>query len=163
MGVEHHSHPSPASRDEDDKHAHDALVVHGVSSLELPAGLPFRKKVLQLRFLGYSVPEISEILGSSESSVQYHLNAAISSSSSSERLTLVREAEIIKLEELENAFYPHALSANDKAAKVVLDVMDRRSKLLGIDKAVPQTGGNLTLIQILSQMPDADGMRVINE
>jgi hypothetical protein len=139
----------------------DGVLLSG-SSLELPNDLPFRRQILQLRYLGYEVPEIAELLSSSIGTVQYQLNAAISASSNSERLTVVREAEICKLEELEAAFMPHALAANDRSAKVVLDIMDRRSKLLGVDKALPTSGGNLTLIQILSQLPQINEGAVID-
>lgn len=126
--------------------------------------LPLRRKVLSLRYMGYESAEIAQILNVSEGSVQHHLNAAVRNSSDAERVNFVREAEISKLEEIEEAFIPAALGqiSNDEgpippspaAAKVVLDVMDRRSKLLGIDKAQPQISTtNLTLIQILSQIP----------
>lgn len=133
-------------------------------ALSISEAVPFRRKVLSLRYMGYEVEEISQILGVSAGSVQSHLNAAIRNSSDSERISFVREAEISKLEELEEAFMPAALGKvvtdegpvppQASAAKVVLDVMDRRSKLLGVDKAQPQISQtNLTLIQILSQIP----------
>lgn len=133
-------------------------------SVAIAADLPQRRKVLSLRYMGYENEEIASILGISEGSVQYHIKAAVTSSSDRERINFVREAEITKLEQLEEAFMPAALGelsdengpipAQASAAKVILDVMDRRSKLLGVDKAQPQISTtNLTLIQILSQIP----------
>jgi hypothetical protein len=136
-------------------------------SLVIPPGLPQRRKILSLRYMGYESEEISQILGISVGSVQAQLNAAITASSDKERMNVVREAEMSKLEEIEEAFFPAAtgeahdgegnpIPAQASAAKVVLDVMDRRAKLLGIDKAQPpQNNTHLTLIQILSQLPPA--------
>lgn len=136
------------------------------SSLSIPASMPTRRKVLSLRYMGYESHEIADALGISEGTVQHHINAAVTASADKERVNIVREAEMTKLEQLEEAFTPLALgeaSTEDgpippqaSAAKVVLDVMDRRAKLMGIDKAQPpQTTNNLTLIQILSQLPSA--------
>ena len=134
-------------------------------SLSIPLSMPTRRKVLSMRYMGYESEEISQVLGLSVKTVQSHINAAVSASANTERVTLVREAEMSKLEQIEEAFIPAAIGeATDieglpippqaSAAKVVLDVMDRRAKLMGIDKVQPQTSiGNLTLIQILSQLP----------
>ena len=127
--------------------------------------LPQRRKVLSLRYMGYEVEEIAQILSISSGTVQAHINAAIAASADKERVNLVREAEMSKLEQLEDAFFPYAageahdpeggtIAPQASAAKVVLDVMDRRAKLMGIDKALPQASvTNMTLIQILSQIP----------
>ena len=134
-------------------------------SFTIPSTLSQRRKVLSLRYMGYGSDEISQILGISVGSVSAHLNAAVSASADVNRINTVREAEMSKLEEIEEAFFPAAtgeahdgegnlIPAQASAAKVVLDVMDRRAKLLGIDKAQPQQSTtNLTLIQILSQLP----------
>lgn len=118
-----------------------------------------------MRYMGYEVEDISSILGVPVGTVRNHLNAAVAASADKERINIVREAEITKLEELEEAFSPAALGQafdpdgnpvppQASAAKVVLDVMDRRAKLMGIDKALPQASvTNMTLIQILSQIP----------
>jgi hypothetical protein len=125
-----------------------------------------------MRYMGYEVEEISQVLGLSVGAIQSHVNAAVAASADKERVTIVREAEMSKLEQLEEAFIPAAVGeATDheglpippqaSAAKVVLDVMDRRAKLMGIDKAQPQTSiGSLTLIQILSQIPSPGSLPV---
>lgn len=123
-----------------------------------------------MRYMGYEVEEIALILGIPEGSVRHHINAAVAASADKERVNIVREAEMTKLEQIEEAFTPHALGGvvNEEgevsapqasAAKVVLDVMDRRAKLMGIDKAQPAIqAGNLTLIQILSQLPPPESV-----
>lgn len=132
-----------------------------------------RQKVLTLRYMGYSFADISEICGISESQVKYHVDQAILASVDQDRIAVLREAEMGKLEALEEAYMPFALGGaetNDgetalpdhDSAKMVLSVMDRRSKLLGVDKSQPlQVVHTHSLVGILAKMAQQEPIETI--
>lgn len=47
----------------------------------------------------------------------------------------LRQVELLRLDRLQAGFWPRALAGDHRAGKVVLDVHDRRVRLLGLDAA----------------------------
>lgn len=124
----------------------------------------FNQKCLYLRRSGYNNSEIAGMLDVSKEKVKSVIDRAIKSSLDEQRISVIREEEIGKLDQLEAAFMPLAVGIDteegqlppDKdSADVVLKVMDRRMKLLGTEKKPDQNINlnQLTLVQVLSDMP----------
>lgn len=142
----------------------------GIGAITHLNDLPSRKKVLTLKYMGYDSDAVADILGITSSQVDYHVSAAIKASVDPQRVDYVRETELLKLEELESSFWPMTKEHQDSegnaaapavdAAKMVLSIMDRRSKMLGVDKAVPQQVNHThSLVAILAGIArDAESM-----
>jgi hypothetical protein len=110
------------------------------------------RKILSLRFSGYEVEDISAILDLSVDRIQREITRAAASSADEARAALVREAELLKLEELDAVYLPAALEGSLKSAHYVLECMKRRAALIGADKQ-PATINQFNLVQILASMP----------
>ena len=126
------------------------------------------RKILSLRYRGYDHEDIAHLLDISQDRVQRCLERAAAFSADEERITVVREAELAKLEEMEDAIFKFAtrvstdpdtgeevLTRETIAAQAqVLKLMERRSNILGSDRAKDQTQHThgLTLVQILADM-----------
>lgn len=127
-------------------------------------GFTRRQKVLSLKYMGYSVADISDVLQISTTMVQTDIDRAVSLSADSARIDMVREAEISKLEAIEQAFWPSLSDPGEDehgnpilpsvdAGKMILAVMDRRSKLLGVDKIKPtEHTHTISLVAVLAEM-----------
>lgn len=126
------------------------------------------RKILSLRYRGYDHEDIAHMLDVSQDRVERCLARAAASAADGERITVVREAEIAKLEEMESRIYDFAvrttidpetgeeyLSKETLAAQnQVLKLMERRASIMGSDlkKDAPAGGSGLTLVQILADM-----------
>jgi len=116
--------------------------------------------------MGYDPAEIASIMSLPVASVQYHIDAAITLAADPDRVAAVREAEMAKLEALEEAFFPVAIGGdvvdddgnvagpNDSAARTILAIMERRSKITGADKPVEHRVTH-SLVHILADMAKA--------
>jgi hypothetical protein len=107
-----------------------------------------------MRYQGYDVSDIAHALNLSESAVTSRIDKAAASAADDLRATVVREAELLKLEEMEPPFLSAATDGDSKAALVVLKLMERRSALLGVDRqpSMQQQGNTYNLVTILSNM-----------
>lgn len=120
------------------------------------------RQVLSLRFRGYEKADIANVLGIKEDRVDSIILRVAKAQADEARIETVREAELAKLEEIEDTFLPKAVSDGDvKAAGVVLKCMERRASLLGADRQVKPSAptNNFTLVQILAQLPKANNVQ----
>lgn len=93
---------------------------------------------IELRKRGKSFQEIAEICGWANRNgpylaIQRHLTRNIREAS-----TELIELEVLRLDALLDAQWPLAMGGDDKAATIILKIMERRAKLLGLDKPVEQ-------------------------
>jgi hypothetical protein len=119
--------------------------------------LTLSRRILSMRYQGYEVPDIAHILDLSPSAVRSNIDRAAAATADEYRATIVREAELLKLEEMESPFLATAAEGDHKSAMVVLKLMERRAALLGSDKApspgqVPGGGNVYNLVTVLASM-----------
>ena len=95
-----------------------------------------RRRVAELRLQHYTECEIAEAVGVAQSTVSRDL-AAIRDEWLERRMTAYDDwvaEELAKLDELERSLLALALAGQTSAVDRVLGIMDRRAKLLGLDK-----------------------------
>jgi hypothetical protein len=120
--------------------------------------MPLRQKVLFLRRNGHDAAEISDILDISVRTAEGIIDRAIKASIDEHRIKVVREEELSKLDQIEEAFLPAATSSEEPstaAADTVMKVMDRRMKLTGSEIKPDQhvkLEQNVTLVSVLADM-----------
>ena len=89
----------------------------------------------QLMYRGYTQRQIVEMTGLSPEEVAYYWHGnARPVVTVSERLERARERDIARVEELLAVYHQKALEGDARAAKVVLDLLQHRATLLGLDK-----------------------------
>lgn len=124
------------------------------SSVTIPADSTLRSRVLTLSYMGYDAGTIADALSITVGQVDGHINAAVRQSENANRIAVVRERELLNLEQLELPYFEAASNGNIDALAAVLNVQKRRAALLGLDKT-PPAQVNLngpTLIQVLADM-----------
>jgi hypothetical protein len=107
------------------------------------------REAFRLRREGKSLWEIAEELEISENEAKrglaYVQKAAaelLSQGNKAELLSL----EVMRLDQLQQAYWAAALSGDVRAADVVLKVLDKRTKLLGLDESVTVDARSQTVI-----------------
>mgnify|MGYP005823428719 FL=1 len=93
-------------------------------------------KVLQLRIAGKTYARIAEETGISIHSCRKHLGNLMKSANLSLDLEELVYLELERLDHLTSAVWLDAMSGSDKAVSSVLRIMERRSKLMGLDAPV---------------------------
>jgi len=89
----------------------------------------------QLMYRGYTQQQIVRLTGLSAEEVAYYWHGnARPVVTVSERLERARERDIARVEELLAVYHEKALSGDMRAAKTVLDLLQHRAMLLGLDK-----------------------------
>jgi len=89
----------------------------------------------QLMYRGYTQKQIAQLTGLSSEEVAYYWHGnARPVVTVSERLERARERDIAQIEELLAVYHEKALEGDARAAKVVLDLLQHRAMLLGLDK-----------------------------
>jgi predicted transcriptional regulator len=89
----------------------------------------------QLMHRGYTQKQIAQLTGLSPQEVAYYWHGnARPVVTVSERLERARERDIAQIEELLAVYHEKALSGDVRAAKVVIDLLQHRAMLLGLDK-----------------------------
>jgi len=89
----------------------------------------------QLMYRGYTQKQIVQLTGLSPEEVAYYWHGnARPVVTVSERLERARERDIAQIEELLAVYHEKALSGDVRAAKVVIDLLQHRAMLLGLDK-----------------------------
>jgi transcriptional regulator with XRE-family HTH domain len=89
----------------------------------------------QLMYRGYTQRQIVEMTGLSPEEVAYYWHGnARPVVTVGERLERARERDIARVEELIEIYHRKALEGDVRAAKVVLDLLQHRATLLGLDK-----------------------------
>lgn len=128
-----------------------------------------RSLALELRIAGNSYREIAKQTGVSVSTVWDDINDALLAlaDKEQEKTTLLRQLDLERLDALLVANWTEATHGNTQASNVIVRILDRRAKLLGLDK--PQqlditqnisTGPNwnaqqLAILEALKAFPDA--------
>ena len=104
-----------------------------------PAKIPAaarREKALELRASGQSIRAIANELGVSKSQVQRDIEKELKAAAEGRRkiAELLIDLELTKLDELEQEAWKHIRDGELSAIDRVLRSMERRAKLLGLDK-----------------------------
>jgi len=112
------------------------------------------REVLQLRAAGATLQEIADRHFSGHRANAHRALTRIMSSHVAEGVNELRAVENVRLDRLQMAHWTQALSGHLGATKVVLNVMERRAKLNGLDTQVEQAGGgNITVMLDGNLMP----------
>lgn len=93
-----------------------------------------KRQALELRKAGVSYSEIARQIGYANKGSAHHIvmDALREVIEAPAKETLAEE--LARLDGMLMAFYPKAKAGNDKAAAMVLRIMDRRAKYLGLDQ-----------------------------
>lgn len=106
-----------------------------VSSEESEAEMRRRDaRVYELRIQGNTFDQIATEVGYSGPSGAWQAHQRIKSEWIFESIEEARQLELMRLDELQVAVWDRALNGELPAAHCVLKIMDRRAKLLGLDK-----------------------------
>jgi hypothetical protein len=106
-----------------------------VSSEESEAEMRRRDaRVYELRIQGNTFEQIASEVGYSGPSGAWQAHQRIKSEWIFESIDEARQLELMRLDELQVAVWDRAINGELPAAHCVLKIMDRRAKLLGLDK-----------------------------
>ena len=118
-----------------------------------------REKALELRAKGMSIRAIAGKLGVSKSQVQRDIVKELQAAAEERKKIagLIIDLELAKLDELEQEAWKHIAAGELSAIDRVLRSMERRAKLLGLDKTgeAGDTGSLGDLVAVLEQMREA--------
>ena len=108
---------------------------------KVPAAIR-REKALELRASGQSIRAIADKLGVSKSQVQRDIEKELQAAAEGRKKIagLIIDLELAKLDALEKKAWEHITDGELSAIDRVLRSMERRAKLLGLDK--PGEGGD---------------------
>jgi hypothetical protein len=113
-----------------------------------------RREALELRMAGATYQDIGEVLGVSKTRAIKAVQEALRELQdlTVEKAEELRSTELARLERLQRVVWQRAIGtadqpASDKAVWRVLQIMERRAKLLGLDQPVKveQTGGPMEI------------------
>tara|TARA_R100000329_G_scaffold96224_1_gene79889 strand:+ start:1345 stop:1797 length:453 start_codon:yes stop_codon:yes gene_type:complete len=93
-------------------------------------------QVLALRIQGKTYAQISKTLDVPLGRVRSRMSNLVKNVESNLDLEEMVYLELERLDHLTNAVWPDAMGGNDKAVNSVLRIMERRSKLIGLDAPV---------------------------
>lgn len=118
-----------------------------------------REKALELRAKGMSIRAIADKLGVSKSQVQRDIEKELQAAAERRKKIagLIIDLELAKLDALEKKAWEHITDGELSAIDRVLRSMERRAKLLGLDKTgeAGDTGSLGDLVAVLEQMREA--------
>ena len=118
-----------------------------------------REKALELRAKGMSIRAIADKLGVSKSQVQRDIEKELQAAAEGRKKIagLIIDLELAKLDALEKKAWEHITDGELSAIDRVLRSMERRAKLLGLDKTgeAGDTGSLGDLVAVLEQMREA--------
>lgn len=117
------------------------------------------RKALELRRAGMSYDEIAVAVGYTRSSgawnaVQRAMKRTLRESGADE----VRDQELDRLDRLQRAVWPRAIQGDLPAVGAVLRIMERRSKMLGLDAPIT---ANIAVEHFDGQTVDAEVQRIM--
>jgi len=101
------------------------------------ADLDFKQRdarVFELRIQGHTFDQIAGEVGYSGPSGAWQAYQRIKSETIFESIDEARQLELMRLDEMQLAVWDRAINGDLPAAHCVLKIMDRRAKLLGLDK-----------------------------
>jgi hypothetical protein len=91
-------------------------------------------RVFELRIQGHTFDQIAGEVGYSGPSGAWQAYQRIKSETIFESIDEARQLELMRLDEMQLAVWDRAINGDLPAAHCVLKIMDRRAKLLGLDK-----------------------------
>jgi hypothetical protein len=102
-----------------------------------PEGTP-QRTALELRARGMPYPDIAETLGADEATIRQWVNRQLDRWVGDEVRSVdkARVLQSIRLDMLMHAQWPKAEQGSTASADVVLKIMDRQAKLLGLDAPI---------------------------
>jgi transposase-like protein len=101
-----------------------------------PETVEKERQILELRRAGMSYADIAQSLGiASAAAAREAFRRAMQHSLSESGADELREIESERLDRLQRAAWPKAANGDLSAIAMVLRIMERRSKLLGLDRA----------------------------
>lgn len=122
-------------------HRHDGVMSHrGPDAPQLARQVLTHERVLELRRTGMSLTQMSKALGCAVETVRGHLHEALRQQREHVRETAleVLQLELSRLDEMQLRAWPEVIAADSPtrhhAIASVLRIMDRRAKLLGLDR-----------------------------
>lgn len=122
---------------------------------KVPAAIR-REKTLELRASGRSIRAIADELGVSKSQVQRDIEKELKAAAEGRKKIagLIIDLELAKLDALEEKAWEHITDGELSAIDRVLRAMERRAKLLGLDKTgeAGDTGSLDDLVAAIEQM-----------
>lgn len=118
-----------------------------------------QREAVQLRVAGASLAQIAERVGYSHASGAHQaITAALREMLPDQERADARRLELAKLDRLEMAAWPNALSGDDRAATTILRCVGMRAKLLGLEAPtaldVRVREGELVRVEILELLND---------
>ena len=124
-----------------------------------PAKIPAaarREKTLELRASGQSIRAIADKLGVSKSQVHRDIEKELKAAAERRKKIagLIIDLELAKLDALEEKAWEHITDGELSAIDRVLRAMERRAKLLGLDKTgeAGDNGSLEDLVTVINQM-----------
>jgi hypothetical protein len=137
-----------------------------MNAITLPDHYTDTRKIELLASRGFDPEQISEILDLSVGRVERTIKTAASRAIDEHRANIIREIELQKLDELEQAHYAQAVQPPvydsegniikypDKGSgEFVLKTMERRAKLAGLD-IKPDANINVTTVSLVGALSD---------
>lgn len=122
---------------------------------KIPAAIR-REKALELRAEGRTIRWIAGKLGVSKSQVQRDIEKELQAAAADRKKIagLIIDLELVKLDAIEKTAWEHIQDGELSAIDRVLRSMERRAKLLGLDKTgeAGDTGSFGDLVAVLEQM-----------
>jgi len=110
------------------------------------------RQALELRKAGMSYDDIAKRLGWASKSGAHHAVRRSLDRTIQEPANELREVENARLDALFMAMFPRALTGNEKAVDRCVRIMERRAKLLGLDR--PDVVDVKTNGESLNKVPD---------
>ena len=100
----------------------------------------YRKaRAVELALAGHSYDEIAHELGLANRGTAWHMVQNALRERLFAAVDAYREAELTRLQRVEDALWPKAMAGNYRAGNAVLNVMDKRIRLLGLDQATRES------------------------
>lgn len=106
-----------------------------------------RTRAVELALAGYSYDEIAEQLGYANRSGAWKAIQGVLDAQLVEGVSQYRRLELARLDALQSAHWTEATAeGSTKAADLILKIMDRRMKLLGLDQIPPPQEQHRTIL-----------------
>ena len=117
------------------------------------------RKALELRRAGMPYDEIATALGYAKGSGAWHaVQRAMKRTLREGGADEVRDQELDRLDRLQRAVWPRAIQGDLPAVGAVLRIMERRSKMLGLDAPIT---ANIAVEHFDGQTVDAEVQRIM--
>lgn len=115
-----------------------------------------QRRAIELRLTGMGLAEIADALGYSDASGAFRAIKRAMDKSIREPAEDLLEVELMRLDGLLQAHYPRAQAGDARSAELVLKVMERRARYLGLDapERVDLTGSMTSTVELVGVQAD---------